>query len=37
MGLYDYESYKIALENPGLEPEYIGQLVNESGKYKIVE
>jgi hypothetical protein len=36
MGLYSFDSYNRALENPGLEPEYIGLLVNENGRYKIV-
>jgi len=36
MGLYNFDSYKIAVENPGLEPEYIGKLVNENGKYRII-
>ena len=36
MELYNYDSYNRALENPGIEPEYIGRLVNENGRYKIV-
>ena len=35
-GLYEFDSYTLALANPGLEPEYIGQLVNENGRYRIV-
>ena len=36
MGLYDYDSYVLAVANPGLEPDYVGKLVNEKGRYKIV-
>ena len=36
MELYSFDSYNHALVNPGLEPEYIGRLVNENGRYKIV-
>jgi hypothetical protein len=36
MGLYDYDSYVLAVANPGLEPDYVGKLVNDKGRYKIV-
>ena len=35
-GLYDFDSYTIALQNPGAEPDYIGQLVKINGQYKII-
>lgn len=35
-GLYDFDSYTIALRNPGAEPDYIGQLVKINGQYKII-
>jgi hypothetical protein len=35
-GLYDFDSYTIALRNPGAEPDYIGQLVQINGQYKII-
>jgi len=34
--LYDFDSYAIALKNPGAEPDYVGRLVQENGRYKIV-
>ncbi len=34
--VYDIESYKLALEHPGVNPIYIGKLVREDGKVKIV-
>ena len=37
MELYTFDSYQKAVENPGLEPDYVGRLVNEKGQYKIVE
>lgn len=34
--LYDFESYNFALKTPGADPEYVGQLVSENGRYKLV-
>jgi len=35
--LYTYESYEQARTNPGIEPKYVGRLVNENGAYRIVK
>lgn len=37
MELYTYASYEQAVKNPGIEPDYVGRLVNENGAYKIVK
>jgi len=34
--VYDLESYKMALEHPEVNPIYIGKLVREEGKVKIL-
>ena len=34
--LYDFDSYTIALKNPGAEPDYVGRLVKENGRYKLI-
>ena len=36
-GVYDYDSYKYALEHPGHVPILLGQLEKKDGKYRIVK
>ena len=36
-GIYDYDSYKYALEHPGHVPILLGQLEKKDGKYRIVK
>ena len=35
MEVYDMDSYKLALQNPNIEPALVGKLIKENGKYKI--
>jgi hypothetical protein len=36
-GIYDYDSYRYALEHPGHVPILLGQLEKKDGKYRIVK